>query len=262
MINFKRATTSAKTGMAKEQEAELELDSAQVPRHVAIIMDGNGRWAKQRGLPRIAGHRAGTENIRRIVESCIRYGVKYLTLYAFSTENWNRPEEEVRGLMTILGEVIERETPKLHAEGVRICHLGRLDGLNSNLVEAIKGSTYKTRNNTRLTLNVCYNYGGRLEIVDAVRQIVEQGVAAEQISEDLIARYLYSNDSPDPDLIIRTAGEQRLSNFLIWQAAYSEYWFTPMYWPDFGKDEFRQALVDYTRRLRKFGKSPEQVLGA
>jgi len=261
MLNFKRAGEIAKAETPAAKEVELEIDPERVPGHVAIIMDGNGRWAKERGLPRLAGHRAGTENIRRIVESCIRYGVKHLTLYAFSTENWNRPEEEVRGLMTILGEVIERETPKLHAEGVRICHLGRLDGLSSHLCKAIRASTTKTRDNNRLILNVCYNYGGRLEIVDAVRQIVVQGVPAEHITEELIARHLYSNGSPDPDLIVRTAGEQRLSNFLIWQAAYSEYWFTPMYWPDFGKDEFRLALVDYGQRLRKFGKAPEQILG-
>jgi undecaprenyl diphosphate synthase len=262
MINFKRARNATKAELANLDEADLEIDPERVPCHVAIIMDGNGRWAKERGLPRIAGHRAGTENIRRIVESCIRYGVKHLTLYAFSTENWNRPEEEVRGLMAILGEVIERETPKLHAEGVRICHLGRLDGLNSGLCKAINASTLKTSNNTRLILNVCYNYGGRLEIVDAVRQIIAHGVSADQITEELITRFLYSTSSPDPDLIIRTAGEQRLSNFLIWQAAYSEYWFTPMYWPDFGKNEFRQAIADYGQRLRKFGKAPEQILGA
>ena len=144
---------------------------------------------------------------------------------------------------------------------MRICHLGRLDGLNPGLCKAITASTHKTSNNTKLILNVCYNYGGRLEIVDAVRQIIAQGVPSEQITEELITRFLYSTTSPDPDLIIRTAGEQRLSNFLIWQAAYSEYWFTPMFWPDFGKNEFRQAIIDYGRRLRKFGKAPEQILG-
>ncbi len=243
------------------EEADLEVDPERIPNHVAIIMDGNGRWAKVRGLPRLAGHRAGTENIRRIVESCIRYGVKHLTLYAFSTENWGRPEDEVMGLMTILGEVIERETPKLHAEGVRICHLGRLEGLNAHLCKAISSSTEKTRHNKNLILNVCYNYGGRLEIVDAIRRIIEKGITADQIDEELISANLYSLESPDPDLIIRTAGEQRLSNFLIWQAAYSEYWFTPTFWPDFGKEAFRQALIDYGQRLRKFGKSPEQLPG-
>jgi undecaprenyl diphosphate synthase len=255
MIKIKPAASVPATYTA----AESEPDPQCVPTHVAIIMDGNGRWAKQRGLPRIAGHRAGAENLRRIVESCVRFGVKHLTLYAFSTENWSRPEDEVRGLMTILGEVIERETPKLHAEGVKVCHLGRLDRMSPHLVRAIERATVKTRDNNRLTLNVCFNYGGRGEIVDAVKKIVALGTPVDQIDEAMIERFLYSNDSPDPDLIIRTAGEQRLSNFLIWQAAYSEYWFTPLNWPDFGKDEFQQALVEYSGRLRKFGKTPEQV---
>jgi undecaprenyl diphosphate synthase len=257
MIRVKPAV--AVPNAAPNSSTDTDLDPSRVPTHVAIVMDGNGRWAKQRGLPRIAGHRAGAENIRRIVESCVRYGVKYLTLYAFSTENWNRPEDEVRGLMAILGEVIERETPKLHAEGVRVCHLGRLDRMSPHLVKAIDKATAKTRDNTGLTLNVCFNYGGRGEIVDAVKKIVASGVPAEQVDESMIGRFLYSNDSPDPDLIIRTAGEQRLSNFLIWQAAYSEYWFTPLYWPDLGKDQFRQALEEYSNRLRKFGKTPEQI---
>lgn len=257
---FKKNNSKQVAANNATSTAESELDPSRVPSHVAIIMDGNGRWAKERGLPRIAGHRAGTENIRRIVESCIRHGVRHLSIYAFSTENWNRPQDEVNGLLTILGEVIERETPKLHAEGVRINHLGRLDGLSPHLRRAIERSCETTRNNTTLTLNVCYNYGGRLEIVDAVKRIIADGVSVEQVDESLINRYLYPTDSPDPDLIIRTAGEQRLSNFLIWQAAYSEYWFTPLYWPDFGKDEFLQALTDYSNRLRKFGKTPEQIL--
>ena len=269
MFKFRPASNSAKSGAAgsqtpvptTEELLALGLNPATVPQHVAIIMDGNGRWAKQRNLPRVAGHRAGAENIRRIVESSIRFGVKYLTLYAFSTENWNRPEEEVSALMTILGEVLERETPKLHAEGVRINHLGRLDGMSPHLRKGILEATEKTRNNTRLTLNVCFNYGGRLEIVDAVRKIVAQGIPADEITEETISRHLYNVEIPDPDLIIRTAGEQRLSNYLIWQAAYSEYWFTRLNWPDFGKDEFLHSLKEYAARLRKFGKTPDQVQG-
>lgn len=260
MIKFRPAQASTAT---KDDPQTLTAQTSEIiegaPRHVAIIMDGNGRWASKRGLPRIVGHRAGAENIRRIVESSVRFGVKYLTLYAFSTENWRRPQDEVSGLMTILGEVLERETPKLHAEGVRICHLGRLDHISPNLCHAIQSATAKTANNDRLVLNVCFNYGGRGEIVDAVRQIVAQGIPADQIDENMIGRFLYSNDSPDPDLIIRTAGEQRMSNFLIWQSAYSEYWFTPLSWPDLGSSEYRQALQDYSNRLRKFGKTPEQV---
>jgi undecaprenyl diphosphate synthase len=262
MFKFRPASNAAKSAEPTTDElAALGLDSATVPKHVAIIMDGNGRWAKQRSLPRVAGHRAGAENIRRIVESSIRYGVKHLTLYAFSTENWNRPEEEVSALMTILGEVLERETPKLHAEGVRINHLGRLDGMSANLKKCIQEATELTRNNTRLTLNVCFNYGGRLEIVDAVRKIVAKGIPVDEICEETISRNLYNIEIPDPDLIIRTAGEQRLSNYLIWQAAYSEYWFTPLNWPDFGKEQYLKSLKDYTARLRKFGKTSDQVQG-
>ncbi len=231
-----------------------------LPAHVAIVMDGNGRWAKARGLPRLAGHRAGAQNIRRVVEVCAEYGIQHLTLYAFSTENWTRPPDEVDGLMRILGEVIDRETPRLHAEGVQVRHLGRLDRLPPNLVNAIQHAVASTRHNDRLILNVCFNYGGRAELLDAVKQIVASGIAPEQITEDLINHTLYSSGSPDPDLIIRTGGEQRLSNFLIWQAAYSEYWFTSCYWPDFDKEAFRQALVDYGNRLRKFGMTPEQAL--
>ncbi|HEX2912337.1 MAG TPA: isoprenyl transferase [Chloroflexia bacterium] len=262
MFKFKQAKAVASPATPKTAELnELGLDPACVPQHVAIIMDGNGRWARERNLPRVAGHRAGAENIRRIVESSVRYGVKYLTLYAFSTENWRRPAEEVSALMTILGEVLDRETPKLHAEGVRINHLGRLDGMPANLRKGIIEATQLTRNNKRLVLNVCFNYGGRLEIVDAVRKIIASGIPVDEITEETISHNLYCSESPDPDLIIRTAGEQRLSNYLIWQAAYSEYWFTPMYWPDFGKDEYLHAIREYGQRLRKFGKTPEQIMG-
>ena len=261
MIKIRQSEANKSNKPKASELQEFGLDPATVPQHVAIIMDGNGRWAKQRGLPRVAGHRAGAENIRRIVESSIRYGVKYLTLYAFSTENWKRPQDEVSALMTILGEVLERETPKLHAEGVKINHLGRLDGMSQHLRKGILQATDKTRDNNRLTLNVCFNYGGRLEIVDAVRKIIASGTPVEEITEETISHNLYCADSPDPDLIIRTAGEQRLSNYLIWQAAYSEYSFTPLFWPDFGRDEFAEALRDYASRLRKFGRTPEQVSG-
>ncbi|MEP7287632.1 MAG: polyprenyl diphosphate synthase [Chloroflexota bacterium] len=239
---------------------DTELDLDRLPIHIAIVMDGNGRWAKRRSLPRMAGHRAGAENIRRIVECCIQFKIPYLTLFAFSTENWTRPVKEVRGLLTILGEVLEHETPTLITEGVRVCHFGRQDRFPPHLVQAIQAATTQTALNTRLTLNICFNYGGRVELVDAVRQIVNAGIPAEQIDESVISRYLYTHNMPDPDLIIRTAGEQRLSNFLVWQSAYSEYWFTPCYWPDFDLPEFRRALLDYSTRLRKFGKTPEQIL--
>ncbi len=224
-----------------------------VPTHVAIIMDGNGRWAGRRGLPRVAGHRAGTENIKRIIEAAVEHNVKVLTLYAFSTENWKRPAEEVRGLMSILLQMIDREAENLHRNGVQVRHVGSLEGLDGRLQERIRYAVDLTRGNDRLILNVAFNYGGRAEIAEAVRRIVRNGTPAEAITEELISSYLYTAGVPDPDLIIRTAGEMRLSNFLLWQAAYAEYWSTPVFWPDFGKEEFHEAIIEYGRRLRKFG---------
>lgn len=225
-----------------------------VPTHVAIIMDGNGRWAKARGLPRLMGHRQGVENIRRILNASVEFGVKYLTIYAFSTENWDRPLDEVRGLMTILEQTIQRETPELNKNGVRIRHLGRTDGLSKHLQKLIADAVALTANNERLTLNVAFNYGGRAEIIDAVKRIIADGIPPDQISEELFTRYLYTGDTPDPDLVIRTAGEMRLSNYLIWQSAYAEYYATPTYWPDFDKDELYRALSTYSQRERRFGK--------
>jgi undecaprenyl diphosphate synthase len=228
-------------------------DGSRVPRHIAIIMDGNGRWAKRRGLPRLAGHRAGTENIRRIVRECVAQGVRYLTLYAFSTENWSRPSREVDGLMRILGEFIDRETHSLHEENVQIRHLGRLEGISEILKRKILGAIELTRDNQRLTLAVAFNYGGRSDIVDAVRALVALGLPPDAIDEQQIGEHLSTCGMPDPDLIIRTSGEWRLSNFLIWQAAYSEYWTTPIFWPDFGPEQMRQAIHDYGQRERRFG---------
>ena len=224
-----------------------------VPRHVAIIMDGNGRWAAKRGLPRLAGHRAGTENIRRIIEGCVELGVQILTLYAFSTENWQRPNDEVSGLMEILGQVIDRETEDLHANGVRLRHIGRLDGLPLHLQERVRYAAELTRHNKRLTVNVAFNYGGRAEIVEAARRLIREGIDPEQLDEELFGSYLYTGGLPDPDVIIRTAGEMRLSNFLLWQAAYAEYWCAPIYWPDFTKENLMQALGEFSRRERRFG---------
>jgi undecaprenyl diphosphate synthase len=225
-----------------------------VPHHVGIIMDGNGRWAQSRGLPRLAGHRAGTDNIRRVLRAATDFGVKALTIYAFSTENWSRPPDEVAGLMTLLGQAIQREVKELHANDVRILHSGRLEGISARLQQQIQDAVQLTRNNQRITLNVAFNYGGRAEIVDAVRHIIRDGHAAEAVTEELISHYLYSSDLPDPDLIIRTAGEYRLSNFLIWQAAYTEYYATPTFWPDFDEAELAAALVEYSQRERRFGK--------
>jgi len=224
-----------------------------IPNHVAIIMDGNGRWAKERGLPRLAGHRAGTDNIRRAIKCLADYEVKYITLFAFSTENWSRPRREVQGLMRIMEEVIDQETANLHKDGVKILHLGHLDGLSERLQRKVQYAIELTKHNTRCTLCIAFNYGGRAEVVDAVRRILRDGITSDNIDEALISRYLYTTDLPDPDLIIRTGGEMRLSNFLIWQAAYSEYYATPILWPDFGPEEIERALIAYSERERRFG---------
>ena len=230
------------------------LPLPKIPRHVAIIMDGNGRWARERGLPRLAGHRAGTENLRRIIEACVEFGIQYLTIYAFSTENWARPRDEVEGLMDIMEEVIDREVPKLHEQGVQIRHLGKMEGIRPELQKKLREAVELTRNNTRLILNVALNYGGRDEIVQAIRKMMRDGLSSEEVTEERVAQYLYTAGIPDPDLIIRTSGEYRVSNFLLWQGAYAEWYFTPVYWPDFDKEELRKALEEYARRQRRFGR--------
>ncbi len=224
-----------------------------VPTHIAIIMDGNGRWARKRGLPRLAGHRAGTDNIKRIIEAAVEHDVKMLTLYAFSTENWNRPMEEVSGLMSLLSQVIDRETENLNKNGARLRHVGSTVGLDEQLLKRIRWAVERTKDNDRIVVNVALNYGGRAEIVDALRRIVQEGIPPEEITEDLVTAHLYTAGEPDPDLVIRTGGEMRISNFLLWQTAYAEYWSTPVFWPDFGKDEFHEAILEYGRRQRRFG---------
>ncbi len=233
--------------------AKDKSSGARVPNHVAIIMDGNGRWAQERKLPRLAGHKAGTDNLKRIIEAAAEQDVKILTLYAFSTENWKRPADEVRGLMSLLLNVIDRETENLRKNGARLRHIGSTQGLDPKLVERIQWAVDRTRDNERIQVNVALNYGGRAEIVEAARRIVRQGIPPEEITEDLFASQLYTAGVADPDLVIRTAGEMRLSNFLIWQVAYAEYWSTHVYWPDFGKEEFQEAILEYGRRRRKFG---------
>ncbi len=228
-------------------------DGAKVPLHVAIVMDGNGRWAEQRGLPRLTGHRAGVDNIQPVLQALARRGVQYVSLYAFSTENWNRPATEVAGLMDILRESIERETQALHEQGVRILHLGRLDRLSRELRESIIQAQERTRNNQGVTLSVAFDYGGRAEIVEALKNIIRDGLSPDELDEKCIARYLYTSMLPDPDLIIRTGGELRLSNFFLWQTAYSEYYPTPTLWPDLGPEEVGKALEDYSGRQRRFG---------
>jgi undecaprenyl diphosphate synthase len=236
-----------------ERQAATVNRITPLPIHVAIIMDGNGRWARQRGLPRLAGHKAGTDNIRRAVERFDSYGVKFLTLFAFSTENWRRPDEEINGLFSILADMIDRETKALHEKNVKLRHLGRLDSLSTVLQEKVRKAIELTRKNTGLNLSIAFDYGGRAEILDAIRHIIRDGVPPDEVSESLFNKYLYTPDLPEPDLIIRTAGEMRLSNFLIWQAAYSEFYSTPTLWPDFGEADIEKALVAYSKRERRFG---------
>lgn len=224
-----------------------------IPNHVAIIMDGNGRWAQKRGLPRLAGHRAGTENLREIIKACVEFGVHYLTIYAFSTENWGRPAEEVDGLMHILEDVIDNELEELHQQGVQLVHIGRLERLEPSLREKVKKSIELTKENKDLTVCIAWNYGGRDEIVCAIKRIIEDQLSPETICDDIVSDYLFTAGIPDPDLIIRTSGEMRISNFLIWQSAYSEWYITPILWPDFNRDEFRKALIDFSQRERRYG---------
>ena len=235
------------------------LPLERVPRHVAIIMDGNGRWAISRGLPRLAGHKAGTENLRRVIRASVEFGIKYLTIYAFSTENWGRPPEEVQGLLHILEDVIDRELGELHKEGVQLRHIGRLERLAPALQEKVLAAVEMTRNNDRLVLNVAFNYGGRDEIVQAIQRIMKDGFPPEQVTDELVSQYLYTAGVPDPDLIIRTSGELRVSNFLIWQGAYAELYSTPAFWPDFDKQEYRRALDTFAHRDRRYGGVSEAV---
>ncbi|MFC1955593.1 polyprenyl diphosphate synthase [Chloroflexota bacterium] len=224
-----------------------------LPQHIAFIMDGNGRWAKQRGLSRLEGHRAGVENAQSIIRNLNQRHIKYVTLYGFSTENWSRPEEEVDGLLRLLAEVIDREILELHEQGVRILHLGRLGELSLELQKSINRAVELTKKNTGMTVSLAFNYGGRLEILDAVRRLMSDNVPSQSIDEALFSDYLYTAGLPDVDLVIRTGGEIRISNFLIWQTAYSEYYFAPVLWPDFGDGELEQALLSYNQRQRRFG---------
>jgi len=226
---------------------------SRLPTHVGMIMDGNGRWARKRGLPRLAGHRAGVENLHRIFRAAVDFEIPILTVYAFSTENWKRPQAEVSGLLRILKESLDREVGVLHKNGVQLRHIGNLDPLSSDLQQRIRDAVELTKHNTRLIANIAFNYGGRAEIVEAIQKIVSEGVPADKISEELLSDHLYTAGLPDPDFIVRTSGEMRVSNFLLWQGAYAEYWTTPVFWPDFNKDEFYKALRDFASRERRYG---------
>jgi len=250
---------------AREAERQAELgrlrfrDGQAIPHHIAFIMDGNGRWATSRHLPRSMGHRAGVEALRRVVRLCNDYHVPMLTVYAFSTENWGRPADEVSALMGLMWETIRTDVDRLNSEGVRLRHVGRLEGLDQDIQEAIHWMEDLTQNNDKLELNVCFNYGGRAELVDAVREIIAAKIPPEQVTEETISSYLYTRDLPDPDLIVRTGGEMRLSNYLIWQAAYAEYYSTATLWPDFGEADLVAALDAYASRKRRFGKTDAQL---
>lgn len=223
------------------------------PNHVAIVPDGNGRWAKQHGLLRLNGHYAGVENMLRMVEYLDEYPIKYVTLYGFSTENWSRPEDEVRGLFNMLEEFINECALDIHKRGIRLRHIGRLNELPQSLQLAINKAVELTKNNTGMMLSIAFNYGGRLEILDAIRRLIAEGIPPQNIDEKLFNNYLYTAGLPDVDLLIRTGDELRLSNFLIWQTVYSEYYFTKVLWPDFSKKDIDKALLSYSQRQRRFG---------
>lgn len=240
---------------------EIEgIDQNNIPNHVAIIMDGNGRWAREKGHERIFGHLNGVEAVRASLKAARKLGVKYLTLYAFSTENWNRPKEEVDALMDLLVKTIVEEVKDLHENKVKLRAIGCLDSLPAVCRQQLDEAVTQTKDNDEIELVLALSYSARWEIVEAIRKISDSGVKSEDIDEELVAEYLATRDLPDPELMIRTSGEQRISNFLLWQIAYSELYFTPKFWPDFREDDFFDAIRDYQRRQRRFGKTSEQVV--
>lgn len=246
-----------------QSDPRATKSSSEIPRHIAIIMDGNGRWAKSKNLPRIAGHREGVESVREIVKSSARIGVKYLTLYTFSTENWKRPKTEVTTLMRLLVKVLRREIQELHNNDVRLQAIGDIPALPKDVQKELADAIDKTRNNKTLTLVLALSYSGRWEIVDAVRSIArdlkEGKISEEEIKIDTFSKYLNTKNIPDPDLLIRTSGEMRISNFLLWQLAYSEMYITPVFWPQFREKDLLEAIADYGKRERRFGKVSEQL---
>lgn len=241
-----------------------QIDFTRLPRHIAVIMDGNGRWANRRFLPRVAGHRAGVEAVRSTVDTCARLGIGALTLYAFSVENWKRPPFEIEALMTFLKEYLRKELDSIHRENIRFQTIGRMSELDESVQVELRSAIQKTANNTGMTLNVALNYGGRVELVDAFRKLMadcqREGRSPDSITEADISRHLYTCDLPDPDLLIRTSGEMRVSNFLLWQIAYSEIYVTDTLWPDFRRPDVFTAIVDYQRRDRRFGGLSEKKL--
>ena len=250
--------TSAAHPQPSDAELLAELDLTRLPQHVAVIMDGNGRWAKERGQPRIEGHRASMQSIRETVTACNDISIGYLTLYAFSTENWSRPEDEVAALMVLIEHSVRAQVPELHEKNVRVRHFGRRQGLPASLLRTLDESEQFTAANTGLTLQLAVNYGGRQEIADAARALVREARAGtltpEEVTEETLSQRLYQTAVPDPDLLIRTGGDLRVSNYMLWEIAYSEIWVTPTLWPDFRARDVYLALAEYQRRRRRFGK--------
>ncbi len=240
-----------------------QIDIEKLPAHIAIIMDGNGRWAKERGLSRLVGHQNGVESVRKVTEAATEIGIKYLTLYTFSTENWNRPQAEVDALMELLVENIVKETPTFHKNNVRLEAIGDLERMPANVLARLRACIAETSVNTGLTLVLALSYSSRWELTDAMRKIAKKvaagEISADEITEETVSRHLTTAAIPDPDLLIRTSGEVRISNFLLWQIAYSELYFTPTHWPDFREEELYKAIVDYQHRERRFGKTSEQL---
>lgn len=260
---FKRLRGIRKNSVQQDKHDNLEkellkqLDLSRLPSHVAIIMDGNGRWATKKGMPRSFGHRAGVRSLREVVKLCVELGLKHLTVYAFSTENWKRPREEINILMHLLVEYLNKEIDELCANNVRVNPIGCISELPAHAREAVTMAVQKSKNNTGLVFNVALNYGGRAELIKAIREIgqklVDGKLTIDEINERQIAQHLYTAGQPDPDLLIRPSGDYRVSNFLLWQLAYTEFWLTDTMWPDFGRVELLQALLDYQRRERRFG---------
>ncbi|KLE16456.1 isoprenyl transferase [Clostridium sp. C8] len=246
-----------KTNKSRKNKEQIVLDKENIPKHIAIIMDGNGRWAKQRNLPRTMGHKAGVETIRKVIKESNKLGIKYLTLYAFSTENWKRPNDEVSALMKLLVEYLKNELEELNKNQVVINILGDIDKLPSDAQREIRKAIVTTKDNIGISLNIAFNYGGRDEILRAVNLVLEEvkkgNINEDSISEDIFEKYLYTYNIPDPDLIIRPSGEQRISNFLLWQCAYSEFWYSNVCWPDFKEEHLHKAIYDYQHRDRRYG---------
>lgn len=246
-----------KTSKKKKEDNKIVLDENNIPKHIAIIMDGNGRWAKKRKLPRTMGHKAGVETIRRVIKEAHILGIKYLTLYAFSTENWKRPDEEVSALMKLLVEYLRSELAELNKNGVVIKVSGDISKLPKEAQNEILEAIEVTKNNKGIVLNIAFNYGGRDEIIRAVKLLCEEvkcgNINSENIDEEVFENFLYTKNIPDPDLIIRPSGEQRISNFLLWQCAYSEFWYSNVCWPDFKEEHLRKAIYDYQQRDRRYG---------